>query len=82
MRFCGIQYISVLHAEIKLGVTPNGIPKVDLAISLNRIFTHTRTPSTAMIKLLLHTVQIKYNISKKFRPLIKEFNLQIVDHGG
>jgi hypothetical protein len=38
MPFRGIQNISVLCVEMKLGVTPNGIPMVDLAIALNRNF--------------------------------------------
>jgi len=42
-----------LGAEIKLGVTPNGIPKVDFAIALNRVLTHIRIPLTTMTKLLL-----------------------------
>jgi hypothetical protein len=38
MSFCGTQNISVLRVEIKLGVNPNSIQKVDLVIALNRIF--------------------------------------------
>jgi hypothetical protein len=44
MPFCGTQNISVSRVEMKLGVTPNGILKVDLVIALNRILTHIRTP--------------------------------------
>ncbi len=32
-----------MPVEMKLGVTSHGIPMVDLATALNRIFTHIRT---------------------------------------
>jgi hypothetical protein len=40
MPFRGTQNISVWRIEIKLEVIPNGIPKVNLAIALNRILIH------------------------------------------
>jgi hypothetical protein len=43
MRLYGTQNILVLRLEMKLGTTPNGISKVDLAIALNEILTHIRT---------------------------------------
>jgi hypothetical protein len=53
MFFCGTQNISVLRVEMNLGVTPNDIPKVDLAIALNRILTYMCSLPMAMTKLLL-----------------------------
>jgi hypothetical protein len=44
MPFFRTQNSSVLHVEMKLGVSSNGIAKVDLTIALNRILTHIRTP--------------------------------------
>jgi hypothetical protein len=81
MPFCGTQNISVLRAEIKLGVAPNGIPKVDFAIALNRILSVTLLVPTATIRLLLRHSRggVQAWAESDFKDFLKIFDENIHD---